>query len=534
MQRLKNMSWRSLRGDIMGGLTVAIVALPFGLAFGIASGAGAAAGLYAAIFSGFVTSLFGSSEVQVSGPTGAMTVVLVGVISEYGLEGMFIAGAMAGLVQILLGALRLGSFVKFLPHAVISGFMNGIAVLIFLSQVSDGWRDPVITIVTVAVMLWAIRYVRRSIPPPLWGLVAGVAVNELFIRTPFLVGALPTALPQLSFPFEHLGNIGGLIVPAFTICLLGSLETLLAAEVADVITGKQHDGNKELIGQGLGNLVSAIVGGVPVSGAMSRTVVNARSGGRTRLSGMIHSVVLLIVVFVFGRWAGRIPLAALAAILMVTAVRMADFDGLLLMRRARWQYGVTLLATLTLTIVQDLAIAVGGGLLLAGVFAIAELASPPVRKKAVGRIGTVSFEQFVHPQITVVKLSGPLLFVGVERITRELTKLNATRFLVLDFTAVTAIDESGALMLKRFAVDLRDQGRVLYIAGLKRMPLRMLARLQVLQVVGRRRIKFALKSALRLAYDEAVAAYGPPQTAAEPAVAHSDVAGAADAADVGS
>lgn len=510
MQRLKDLSWRGLRSDLMGGLTVAIVALPFAMAFGIASGAGAAAGLYAAIFAGFVTSLFGSSETQVSGPTGAMTVVLVGVISEYGLEGMFVAGALAGVMQILLGVLRLGSFVKFLPHAVISGFMNGIAILIFLSQLGDGVREPIVTVATVGAMLWAIRYARRSLPPPLWGLAAGIVVNELFVRTPFLVGELSMSLPTLSFPFAALGDIGGLIVPAFTICLLGSLETLLTAEVADVITGQQHDGSKELIGQGIGNLVAAVVGGVPVSGAMSRTVVNARSGGRTRLSGMIHSIVLLIIVFVFGRWAARIPLAALAAILLVTSVRMADFDGLQLMRRARWQYGVTLGATLVLTIVQDLAIAVGGGLLIAGIFTIAELASPHVRKKTVGRVGAVTLEQFVHPQIRIVKLEGPLLFVGVERMTRQLAKVPATRILVFDFSGVTAIDESGALMLKQLAVNFRDDGRALYVAGLKREPLRMLARLEVLEVIGRRRVSSGVESALEHAYADAVAAYGLP------------------------
>lgn len=510
MLQLKNVSWRSLRGDIVGGLTVAIVALPFAMAFGIASGAGATAGLYAAMFSGFFTSLFGSSDVQVSGPTGAMTVVLVSVIGEYGLEGMFIAGALAGLIQIAVGLLRLGNFVKFLPQAVVSGFMNGIAVLIFLSQVQDGWRDPIITVATVAVMMWAIRYARRSIPAPLWGLAAGVLANELFVRTSHVVGQLPTSLPKLTFPFDHLGNVGGLIVPAFTIFLLGSLETLLAAEVADVITGKKHDSNRELIGQGIGNLVSAVVGGVPVSGAMSRTVVNARSGGRTRLSGMIHSVILIIVVYGLGRWAARIPLAALAGILMVTAVRMADLDGLVLMRRARWQYSVTLLATLLLTIIQDLAVAVGGGLVLAVIFAIAELAAPRVRMKAVARVGRVTLEQFVHPQIQIVKVSGPLLFVSVERISQELAKVKPTQFLVLDFSAVTTIDESAALMLKRLAVSLRDEGRVLYIAGLEREPLRMLTRLQVLSVVGRRRMSYSVATALERAYAEAVALFGLP------------------------
>src|SRR5690606_28819938 len=200
--------------------------------------------------------------------------------------------------------------VKFLPHAVISGFTNGIALLIFLSQVEPALQSPLITGVTAAAIVLALRYARRSIPASLYGLAAGVVLNQLLVRTAHVVGHIPSALPRLSLPLAQLGSVGDLIMPAITIFLLGSIEALLSAEIGDMMTGQRHDSNRELIGQGLGNVVSALVGGVPVTGAIARTAVNVKSGARTRLSGMIHSVVLLLVVLVFGRWAQIIPLAA--------------------------------------------------------------------------------------------------------------------------------------------------------------------------------------------------------------------------------
>lgn len=488
----------------MGGLTVALVALPLALAFGISTGAGPAAGLYASIFAGFVASLFGGSEFNVSGPTGTMLVVLTMTVSQYGLEGMVLAVAIAGILQVVTALLRLGVFVKFLPHAVISGFTNGVAILIFLSQVEAGLQAPIVTLVTIGVILLAHRYARRTIPASLYGLVAGVTVNELLVRTPHVVGPIPTTLPKLALPFAAVDQIQHLVMPALTIFLLGTIESLLSAEIADVMTGKKHDSNKELLGQGLANLTASLIGALPVAGVIARTAVNARSGAKSRLAGMLHSLILLLVVLVFGRWAQRIPLAALAGILMVTAFRAADLRGFELLPRARWTYGATFLLTLVLTVVQDLAMAVAGGLALAAVFAVAELASPQLRA-ASGRALTAGMERWSHPEVQVAKLHGPLFFVGVERIRRELAKVPVTRILVLDFSAVSAIDESGALMLKRLAFDLQMEGRSLYIAGLGRMPLRMLARLGVLEAIGRRRVSFSVEAALRRAYEEATA-----------------------------
>lgn len=500
LRRRRGDMWRRLRGDVLAGFTVALVALPLALAFGIASGAGPAAGLYSAIFAGFFTSLLGGSQLNVSGPTGAMTVVLVAIIQRHGVEGMMVAGAMAGLMQLALGLLRLGNFVKYLPHAVIAGFTNGIAGLIFLSQVEAAWREPIVAAATAAGMLAALRWFRRTIPPAIWGLLAGILVNELLVHTPYVVGQLPSGLPRIALPWADVGMLGELLMPALTICLLGSIEALLSAEVADVMTGQRHNGNRELIGQGVGNLVAALVGGVPVTGAIARTAVNVKSGARTRLAGMLHAVFLFILVYVFGPWAARIPLASLAAILMITAVRMADLEGLRLIPRARWTYGVTLLATLVLTVVQDLTIAVAAGVALAMAFAVVELANPQVRTGAMqavmgwadrGRLGSLS----VPSDVQVVAVEGPLLFVSVERLRERLLGMSA-RVLVLDFTGVSSVDESGALMLGRLAAELSREGRLLYIGGIGHGPLRMLARMGVLGAIGRRRVTLTLAAAV--------------------------------------
>lgn len=283
--------WQRVRGEVVGGATAAVVALPLGIAFGIASGAGALAGLYASIFGGFIAALFGGCGVQITGPTGAMTAVLVGIVREHGVGGMFLAGAMAGLLQIILGLLRLGKFVKYLPQPVIAGFTNGVAVLFFMTAIDDALQTPVITIITATVILISLRYF-KGVPESLFGLIAGLIFNELLFHSPHVVGDLSFQMPQLTLAQLPWANLGQLVMPAVTICLLGSVSSLLSAEVTDQMLGCQHNSNRELIGQGLGNIVSALVGGVPVAGAVARSGVNVHSGGRTRLSSMLHAIFL--------------------------------------------------------------------------------------------------------------------------------------------------------------------------------------------------------------------------------------------------
>ena len=489
--------WQRIRGDVIGGATAAVVALPLSLAFGIASGAGAVAGLYGAIFGGLVAAVFGGCGVQITGPTGAMIGVLVGVVSQHGVGGMFLAGVLAGLMQVAFGLLRLGGFVKYLPQPVIAGFTNGVAILFFMTAIDDALATLSITLLTAAVIILALRFFKQ-VPESLFGLVAGLVANELFIHSPHVVGELPFHLPRLALEIMPFSQLSALLMPAFTICMLGSISALLSAEVTDGMLGVQHDSNRELIGQGLGNLVASLIGGLPVSGAVARSGVNVHSGGRTRLSSILHAIFLLLMVLVFAPVVKRIPLASLAAILMIASVRTAAWKSMKLMPRARWQYGAIMTVTTILTVVKDLTIAVAVGVVLAGLGVLVELAFSP-KGKVVGRSKVNAADYSVPADLQVLAFTGPLFFVGVEQMRRRIRALAQKPILVLDFSAVTKVDETGALALQDFVHRLQREGKSVYLGGLQREPLRMLIRMGVVDSLGRRRVCKHLNSAMRRA-----------------------------------
>lgn len=489
--------WQRIRGDVIGGATAAVVALPLSLAFGIASGAGAVAGLYGAIFGGLVAAVFGGCGVQITGPTGAMIGVLVGVVSQHGVGGMFLAGVLAGLMQVAFGLLRLGGFVKYLPQPVITGFTNGVAILFFMTAIDDALATLSITLLTAAVIILALRFFKQ-VPESLFGLVAGLVANELFIHSPHVVGELPFHLPRLALEIMPFSQLSALLMPAFTICMLGSISALLSAEVTDGMLGVQHDSNRELIGQGLGNLVASLIGGLPVSGAVARSGVNVHSGGRTRLSSILHAIFLLLMVLVFAPVVKRIPLASLAAILMIASVRTAAWKSMKLMPRARWQYGAIMTVTTILTVVKDLTIAVAVGVVLAGLGVLVELAFSP-KGKVVGPSKVNAADYSVPADLQVLAFTGPLFFVGVEQMRRRIRALAQKPILVLDFSAVTKVDETGALALQDFVHRLQREGKSVYLGGLQREPLRMLIRMGVVDSLGRRRVCKHLNSAMRRA-----------------------------------
>lgn len=494
--------WERVRGDVIGGVTAAVVALPLALAFGIASGAGAVAGLYASIFGGLTAAVFGGCGVQITGPTGAMTAVLVSVVSRHGVGGMLLAGALAGLMQVALGLLRLGKFVKFLPQPVIAGFTNGVSILFFMTAIGDALQTPSITLITIFAILLALRYLKQA-PESLFGLIAGLVVNELIVHTPHVVGDLPFSIPQPALALMPFGDVGQLIRPAITICLLGSISALLSAEVTDGMIGSKHNSNRELVGQGLGNLVSSLIGGVPVSGAVARSGVNVHSGGRTRLSSILHAVFLLLIILVLGPVAKRIPLASLAAILMVASVRTADWQSLKLMPKVHWSYGAIMTITTILTVVRDLTIAVAVGVVLAAIVVIVELASSPRCNEVMPHEGFPMFDMSIHPDVQVVALNGPLFFVGTENLRNQISEISTKPFLVLDFSNVTTLDETGAFALMDLARQLQREGRTLYVGGLRKKPLHMLTRMGLTSHLGASRVCAELKNALCEASREA-------------------------------
>ncbi|MCK9479828.1 MAG: SulP family inorganic anion transporter [Firmicutes bacterium] len=494
-------SWGHLRGDIMGGVTAAIVALPLGLAFGIASGAGAVAGLYASVFGGFIAALFGGCDVQITGPTGAMTIVLAGVVKQHGVGAMLLVGAIAGLMQVSFGLLRLGRFVNYLPQPVISGFANGVSVLFFMTAVGDAVNAIPITVITVIAMVISMRFFKKM-PESLVGLVFGLVANELFIHSPFTVNNLPFGIPKLmlsAMPFDRLGY---LIAPAFSIFMLGSISALLSAKVTDDLLGVEHNSNRELIGQGLGNITSSLLGGIPVSGAVARSGANVYSGGRTRLSGVLHAFFLLLMILAFKPVVIRIPLASLAAILMVASVRTADWKSIKLIPSARFSYGLIIAVTTVCTVVKDLTVAVIVGVALSAIIALIELIFLPNSKKKLKQDAKRA-DFITNCNVDVISFHGPLFFTGIENMKQRIASLFEKSILVLDFSKVPVIDETGAFALRDLIKDLEDKGKMVYIGGIGHTPMKMLNRMGIADKCGNAKFYSKIESAVKKASKKA-------------------------------
>lgn len=370
--------------ELIAGFTVAIVALPLALAFGVAATGtpeGAVLGLYGAIFTGFFAALFGGTPGQVSGPTGPITVVITAVIIKYGIAYAFISTILAGIIQIFFGLLKLGRFIKYISKPVISGFMNGIALIIIMTQTSSVHDALLVVLMTIIIMIIS-SHITKSIPASLSALIVGT-VAVLFLQpylphshfyVPFLgewslvdkvnfIGNIPKGLPMVHIPHIDSSLLIKCIPPAFAIAILGAIDSLLTSVVMDNITGKKHNSNKELIGQGIGNMLAGLFGGMPGAGATVRSVINIKCGARTIVSGAFHSIVLLSFMLIFNKWVGQIPLAVLAGILIVTGFSMFDYDSLKKLKKPRAEEFI-MLVTMILTVVVDLMVAVGVGVVL--------------------------------------------------------------------------------------------------------------------------------------------------------------------------
>jgi len=392
---LKSYSRPQFASDLIAGVIVGVVALPLAIAFAIASGLTPDRGLYTAIIAGFLISALGGSRVQIGGPTGAFVVIVYGIVQRYGIDGLVVATIMAGVILVILGVVKLGAAIKFIPHPVVVGFTSGIAVIIFSSQVKDflglrmgdvpaefipKWRtfashlDSInaqafaVSLVALLIMtLWP--RVSRRIPSPFVALIATTLAVKLFnipvetIGTRF--GAISATLPHPIVPHVSLSQLTALVAPAFTIALLAAVESLLSAVVADGMIGGRHRSNMELIAQGVANIVSPIFGGMPATGAIARTATNVKNGGRTPVAGMVHAITLLLITLFFGRWAALIPLATLAAILVVVSYHMSEWRSFRSELTAPKSDVGVLLTTFVLTVLVDLTVAIEVGMVLA-------------------------------------------------------------------------------------------------------------------------------------------------------------------------
>ncbi len=483
----------SPRRDLVAGLTVAIVALPLALAFGISSGLGAGAGLVTAIVAGVLAAFFGGSNLQVSGPTGAMTVVLVPIITHYGADAVLVVGLLAGLFLVLLGWAGAGRTMRYIPLPVVEGFTIGIAVIIALQQVpaalgvlataegvlptalaalgpwlgAPDWTAPAIAVAVAGAMLIAAR-LRPGLPVSFVavGIVtAAVAWLDLPVGT---IGAIPAGLPLPTIPNLQGIDLGRLVLPAVAVAALASFESLLSATVADGMrVGERHNSDRELFGQGVANLVVPFFGGVPATAAIARTAVNVRSGARSRMAAITHSLVLLVVVLVASGLVARIPLAALAGVLIATAVQMVQVSSVRALLRSTRGDAVVLILTAAATIAVDLVTAVILGLIVAGAFALQQVARSAHLDEMPLDPGNHADEEssLLDEHIVAFRLDGALFFGAAHAFLLELAEVSDVRVVVLRLSRVATLDATGASVLRDTIRRLEGRGVTVLLSG---------------------------------------------------------------------
>ena len=493
-----------LRGDVYGGLTAGIVALPLALAFGEASGAGPIAGLWGAILVGFFASFLGGTPTNVSGPTGPMVVVFAGVVSSLSgqPELIFATVVLAGLIQIAMGVLGVGRYIRLVPYPVVSGFMSGIGVIIIALQVSrlfghepsksgtipalqkipEAVTDPVWAALIVGGMCLAIVFTwpkawSRLVPGPLVALVAGTLLslwlNQAFAEPAPILGDIPRGFPDFQMPGFEADSLFVILEAAIILALLGAIDSLLTSLVADNMTRTRHNSNRELMGQGVGNTIAGLFGGVPGAGATMRTVVNIRTGGRTRLSGIIHSLLLLATVISLGPLAEAIPHAVLAGILIKVGYDIIDWSYLRVAHKGpRWDLALMALV-LVLTVFVDLITAVAAGVVLAALAFVKQIADeqlarfPNMAERAEDP-EEIELLNEVGNRVTIFDFGGPLSFGAAADMGHQFRERagGPTEYLVLDFSRLPSIDLSAARAVEDIFRDSRWSGKRVYISGM--------------------------------------------------------------------
>ncbi len=509
----------AIGSDLLAGLMVALVALPLALGFGASAGMGASSGLITAIVAGAVAAVFGGSRVQVSGPTGAMTVVLIPIMASHGAGGVLVVGLLAGIMLIALGIAGIGRVIRYLPVTVVEGFTAGIAIIIALQQVpsalgmsvghdsvlpmtahaiADWFRSPdvlapVVTVAAVVLILVLARTL-RTLPGALVAVVLVTAGNGFFAWGLPTIGAIPSSLPMPALPSIDVGVIGALVLPALAVAALAALESLLSATAADAMTvGTRHDPDRELVGQGLANLAAPLFGGVPATAAIARTAVNVRSGARTRLAALVHALVLLLIVLVASGLVSEIPLVALAGVLIATAIQMIKVSSLRALARSTRGDAAALILTAAATVVFDLVTAVLVGLVVAGFFAIRQTArTARLDEMPLDESDHAAEEQrLLDDHIVAFRIDGPLFFGAAHDFLLELTQVSRVRVVVLRLARVTTIDATGAHVLADIIDRLERDGITVMLSGARPEHERVLREMGVHERLAHERHLFA-------------------------------------------
>lgn len=533
---LKNYTRQQFGKDLMAGLIVGIVALPLAIAFAIASGVSPEKGLFTAVIAGFIISALGGSRVQIGGPTGAFIVIVYGIVQSFGVNGLIIATFMAGVMLIIMGFARLGAVIKFIPHPLIIGFTSGIALIIFSSEMKDflglemgavpadfidKWKSyfthiqsvnlyaVIIAIITVAIIIVWPKITHR-VPGSLIAILATTAAMQLFhlpvetIGSRF--GAIPSSLPSPVIPHIDFATIKKLIQPAFTIALLGGIESLLSAVVSDGMIGGNHKSNMELVAQGTANIFSSIFGGIPATGAIARTATNVKNGGRTPIAGMVHAVTLLLIMLFVGKWAALIPMATLAGILVVVAYNMSEWESFLFVLKGNKSDMAVLLTTFFLTVIIDLTVAIEIGMVLAAFLFMRKMIqysdvsifqnelADTGSGKDVEAIGNFS----IPAGVEVFEITGPLFFGAAHKFKEAMRFIEKPpKILIIRMRRVPIIDATGIKTIEEVYRESKHQGTKIILSEVNsEQVLKQLQDARLLFSIGKANVTINFEAAL--------------------------------------
>jgi SulP family sulfate permease len=527
MQIANHIHFRNLKGDLFGGLTTAIVSLPLALAFGVASGAGPVAGLYGAVCVGFFAALFGGTPTLISEPTGPMTVITTAVIASlvaadpnHGIAMAFTVVMLAGIFQILFGVFRLGKYITLMPYSVVSGFMSGIGVILIILQIAPflGQRAPkggvlgtvtslpallaninpaaaILGGLTLAIIFLWPRKLKRYAPPQLVALVVGTAASMMLFPDADIprIGEIPMGLPTLQVPTFTPSLMTKMLVDAAMLGMLGCIDTLLTAVIADSLTRTEHDSNKELIGQGIGNLVSGLCGGLPGAGATMGTVVNIQTGARTALSGLTRAAILLVVVLWAAQYTRAIPMAVLAGIALKVGLDILDWSFLKRSHKVSTRGSIIMYGVLLLTVFVDLIVAVGVGVFIANILTIERLSE--LHSQTVKVISDTDDDVVLNDEekrlldeangrVQLFYLSGPMIFGVSKAIARQHNAVGDCDALVMDLSDVPHMGVTASLEIENAIRDAVDKGRQVYLVGAAGKVKRRLEKLGVFDLLS--------------------------------------------------
>jgi SulP family sulfate permease len=535
---LRNYDREQFLGDLGAGVIVGVVALPLAIAFAIASGVTPDRGLWTAVIAGFLISALGGSRVQVGGPTGAFVVIVYGIVQKYGLDGLVVSTVMAGVILVIMGVAKLGGMIKFIPHPLITGFTSGIAVIIFSGGIKDllglhmgevppgfvdkwlayaktasGFTPSAVGVAALAlaiILVWP--RVTRRIPGTFVALIVTTVVVTLMdlpvetIGSRF--GAISASIPRIQLPDLSFAQVAALVGPAFTIALLAAIESLLSAVVADGMIGGRHRSNMELIGQGVANIVTPLFGGIPATGAIARTVTNIKNGGRTPVAGIVHALTLLVITLFGARWAGLIPMATLAAILIVVSYQMSQWRTFRAELSSPKSDVVVLLTTFALTVIVDLTVAISVGMVLAAFLFIRRMAEVTNVRSLTRELDqessdadaedTATFRrQDIPPGVEVYEITGPFFFGAAEMFKETLSRIaGKPKVLIIRMRDVLSLDSTAMHALKDVVHRSRQDGTTVLLADVHMQPLVALTGSALLAEIGERNLCATLDDAL--------------------------------------